>query len=273
MEVAQAQIRDIAGTPIHLAVHGQGPRVVMVHGSAQGSQVGGERHFANQAGLAERGWTIFTPDRPGHGLSPAPDRGDDAGADAVWVAELLGDGAHLVGHSFGGAVALATAALRPDAVRSLTLIEPALQKAGTDIPAVRKFIAQMIAISLFSFSRETRIKRFARLVGIPDSIRGGTSREEYRKMGEGLARLKLPGKAEIEAQLAAVKARGIPLTVVTGGWNAAFDAVGARGAELGGGRHVIIASPHHFPQNVNEEFNELLDGVMRDAEQRGPHGR
>lgn len=261
-----AQLHEIAGTPIHLSERGEGPRVVLVHGSAQGSQVGGEKHFANQASLAKRGWTIITPDRPGHGLSPAPDRGDDAAEDAVWVTELLGEGGHLVGHSFGGAVALAAAVRRPEVVRSLTLIEPALQKVGSDIPAVRKFLVRMIAIMLFSFSRETRIKRFANLVGIPDSIRGGTSKNEYRKMGEGLARLKLPTKAQILAQLAVVKDKGIPLFVVTGGWNAAFDAVGARAAQLGGGHHVIVRSPHHFPQNVSEEFNNLLDAAMRAAE-------
>lgn len=261
-----SQMRTVAGTPIHVVEHGAGPRVVLVHGSAQGGSVGGEKHFANQASLAARGWKIIIPDRPGHGLSPAPDRGDNAAEDAVWVAELLGSGGHLVGHSFGGAVALATAALRPEAVRSLTLIEPALQKVGSDIPAVRKFLAKMIAIMVFSFSRETRIKRFAKLVGIPDSIRGGTSKEEYRKMGEGLARLTLPTKAEILAQLSVVKEHGIPLVVVSGGWNEAFDAVGARVAEQGGGRHAVVRSPHHFPQNVSEEFNDLLDAAMRAAE-------
>lgn len=40
---------------------------------------------------------------------------------------LLGDGAHLVGHSDGGLVALRAAALRPAAVRSLCLFEPATQ--------------------------------------------------------------------------------------------------------------------------------------------------
>ena len=263
MATGEAQVRDVAGTPIHLTEHGEGPSVVLVHGSAQGSQVGGEQHFANQASLAARGWTIITPDRPGHGLSPAPDRGDDAAEDAVWVAELLGKGGHFVGHSFGGAVALAAAARRPELVRSLTLIEPALQKVGSDIPAVRWFLARMIAIMVFSFSREARIKRFAKLVGIPDSIRGGTSKEEYRKMGEGLARLTLPTKAKILAQLAVVKEKGIPLLVVSGGWNAAFDAVGARVAELGGGRYTVVRSPHHFPQNVSEEFNNLLDAAMR----------
>ena len=259
-------IRTVAGTPIHLTEQGAGPRVVLVHGSAQGSSVGGAKHFANQAGLATRGWTVVTPDRPGHGLSPAPDRGDDAGLDAVWAAELLGEGGHLVGHSFGGAVALAAAERRPEAVRTLTLIEPALQKAATDLWVVRWFIARMVGIVVTSLTPAMRITRICTLLGIPDSIRGGSSKEELDRIGRGFARVKLPSNDEIVAQLAVVKASKIPLTVVTGGWNAAFDAVAARVAELGGGRHVVIRSPHHFPQNVSEEFNELLDATMRAGE-------
>src|SRR5512138_3457520 len=37
----------------------------------------------------------------------------------------LGEPVHLVGHSYGGAVALHIALTRPELVRSLTLIEPA----------------------------------------------------------------------------------------------------------------------------------------------------
>ena len=103
-----------------------GPRVVTVHGSAQGSEVGGDKHFSRQAELAHQGLQIVVPDRPGHGRSPDPGRPDDAEADGAWVADMLNDGAHLVGHSFGGCVALAAAARRPEAVLSLTLIEPAV---------------------------------------------------------------------------------------------------------------------------------------------------
>ena len=266
MAEVDLQTRIIAGTPIHVVEHGSGPRVVLVHGSAQGSSVGGARHFANQAALAAMGWAVAIPDRPGHGLSPAPDRGDDADEDGVWVRELLGERGHLVGHSFGGAVALAAAARKPDGVLSLTLIEPALQKVAADLPVVRKFVLRLIATMLLSFSPAKRIERVARFLGIPDEIRGGSSPEEMRRMGKQFGRVKLPGKDEIRAQLQVIRQHGIPLTVVTGGWNAAFDAVAARVAELGGGRHVTIRSPHHFPQNVSNEFNELLDETMRRAE-------
>src|SRR3989442_3465750 len=73
----------------------------------------------------ERGesWGLILPHRPGFGTSPPLPRGDFA-AEAPLFAELLGEGAHLVGHSYGGVIALYAAALRPQAVRSLTVSEP-----------------------------------------------------------------------------------------------------------------------------------------------------
>ena len=240
-----------------------GPRVVLVHGSAQGSQVGGDTHWDNQQALADRGWQVLVPDRPGHGRSPYPGRPDDADLDGALIAELLGEGAHLVGHSFGGAVALAAAAQRPDLVKSLTVIEPAMQQLGTDIPAVRRFIFKLVRIMLFSLTPSRRILNFAAAVGIPESIRGGKSAEELASMGRGIKALRLPGKEALRQQLGVIEQRKMPFMVVTGGWNPAFEAVGARVAELGGGEQFVVASPHHFPQSISNEFNDLLDRFMR----------
>jgi pimeloyl-ACP methyl ester carboxylesterase len=53
---------------------------------------------------------------------------------------LLGDGAHLVGHSYGALGALFAAALRPDAVRSLTLVEPPVYGLARGYPAAEQFL-------------------------------------------------------------------------------------------------------------------------------------
>ena len=81
-----------------------------------------QRTWRHQLALAEH-WSLCLPDRPGFGASPPLDRGDFE-AEAPLIAELLGDGAHLVGHSYGAVIALHAAALRPHAVRSLTVSEP-----------------------------------------------------------------------------------------------------------------------------------------------------
>ena len=85
---------------------------MLIHGGTQGSAVGGSSHFATQERLANEGWQLLVPDRPGHGLSPARGCPDDAALDGEWAASIVGDGAHLVGHSFGACVALAAAVKR-----------------------------------------------------------------------------------------------------------------------------------------------------------------
>src|SRR6516225_7595311 len=96
---------------------GAGPPVLLVHGAV----TNGESSWSRQRPLGER-WELIVPDRRGFHPNP-PAGGTDFDVDAGDIAELLGPGAHLVGHSYGGIVSMLAADLRPDAVRSLTLVE------------------------------------------------------------------------------------------------------------------------------------------------------
>jgi pimeloyl-ACP methyl ester carboxylesterase len=112
--------------PITVTAWGDtGPKAMLIHGGVQGGLGGGPATFQMQKALANRGWRLLVPDRPGFGQSPS--RGpDNMEADAEWLTAHLDEGTHLIGHSFGGAVALLAAARQPSSVRSLILIEPAL---------------------------------------------------------------------------------------------------------------------------------------------------
>ena len=89
-------------------------------------------HAGAYAGLAEalHGLTLTAIDFIGHGKARDWDGVEDyhsaATQDAIAMAETLSQGQpiDLIGHSFGGTVALRIAATRPDLVRSLTLMEP-----------------------------------------------------------------------------------------------------------------------------------------------------
>jgi pimeloyl-ACP methyl ester carboxylesterase len=112
------------GARLHYRESGEGAPVVALHGSAStGAQ------WRSLTGCLEGRWRVITPDLPGYGLSElAPGRGMGLEADAAQIAGLaarLGRPVHLVGHSYGGAVALKLARIAPGLVRSLTLIEPA----------------------------------------------------------------------------------------------------------------------------------------------------
>jgi len=121
----EVQTADVGGRKISYAGAGQdGDVVLLIHG------FGGDKNswLFLQEPLAAR-HRVYALDLPGHGAS-AKDvgAGELAGvlADAVTgVLDALGAGrAHLVGHSMGGAVALAVAAGAPGRIASLTLIAP-----------------------------------------------------------------------------------------------------------------------------------------------------
>ena len=239
-------------------------KIVLVHGGVQGTKRLGSAHFAAQERLAELGYTLIVPDRPGHGKSPSPNRPDDAETDGELVAELLGDGAHLVGHSFGGCVALAAANKKPFAVKSLTLIEPGMQSLAIDKLPVLWFVLRLFAILKLTSSAEKRIKRFSKFMHIPSEAGGSAfSTEEYVAMGNAVSALKTASKETLVQQLTKVNQEGIPLLVVTGGWSKGVDVTAEVVAKLGNGKHVIIPSPHHFPQLISNKFNELLDQFIK----------
>jgi pimeloyl-ACP methyl ester carboxylesterase len=145
---------------VHVTVWGDGEPAVFVHGSFGW----GEETWREQRPLAER-YKLFVVDRRGFGSSPANGRVDFE-RDAADVAELLGDGAHLVGHSYGGVVSLLAAARRPDAVRSLIVIEPPAFGVARGNDAVEELIRNVQAASATEDPSEYRAA-FLRGFGFP----------------------------------------------------------------------------------------------------------
>ena len=88
--------------------------VVALHGWA--------RNRSDWAGALD-GLDALALDQPGFGAAPAPDDAWDTAAYAAWVAEVLEtlDRPVLVGHSFGGRVAIHLTASRPELVRGVVL--------------------------------------------------------------------------------------------------------------------------------------------------------
>ena len=103
--------------------------------------------------------TIAAPDLIGHGRSSwaAPWTID---ANAAAMAALLDDEADapvlVVGHSFGGAVALHLAAARPDHVAALLLLDPAI---GLDGDRMREIADAMLSSPDYPGVREARMEK------------------------------------------------------------------------------------------------------------------
>ena len=124
-----SQPSHVSTAPLFARRHGAGDRVLCLH-SSTGSHAQWRDLTEALAGRCE----TITPDLHGHGRSPAwpAEAANSLHIDAHAVSALLPDaddgsaapGVHLVGHSYGGAVALQIALREPRRVRSLTLYEP-----------------------------------------------------------------------------------------------------------------------------------------------------
>ena len=157
---------------LHVTRWGSGSPVLLIHGGPQGGPNGGETAWAKQRPLADEGWELVLPDRPGHARSPSQGP-ENIEHDAVWVAEMLGDGMHLVGiprrpHCDPGRE---PAARRCGADRS----RPPPPRWRPDHPAV---VAnrQAMATALSRATPRERHPAFARYAGIPPPASGEPGR-------------------------------------------------------------------------------------------------
>lgn len=141
----------------NLHVHRYGPpgpvQVVAIHGVTEHG-----RAWELLAGhLPEI--SIAAPDLLGHGRSPwaAPWTID---ANVAALAALIDDAADgpvvVVGHSFGGAVALQLAASRPGQVAALVLLDPAVALDGDQ---VREVVDGMVAFPYYTNAAEARAEK------------------------------------------------------------------------------------------------------------------
>jgi pimeloyl-ACP methyl ester carboxylesterase len=128
-------IATVHGSDLYYEVHGDaGDPVALLHGSWV------DHHSWDLVvpGFS-RALVTLTYDRRGHGESRGPSRAHPVRDDAEDLAGLLEAAdlypAHLVAHSYGGAVALRLAADRPEMVRSVTIHEPTFVGLLADDPA------------------------------------------------------------------------------------------------------------------------------------------
>ena len=240
---------------MHVEQWGHGPPVVLVHGSV----TGGRLTWSGQRPLAER-FGLVVMDRPGYGASP-PAGPEDFEVDAGLVAEVLGEGAHLVGHSYGGVVALLAAARRPEAVWSLTVIEPPAFALARGVPEVDALVEKLKA-HWRSGPRdpETFLRRFLELVGAAVSLPSPLP----PLLAQG-ARVLLTerGPWEADIPLDALRAASFPVLAVSGAHSRAFDAV-CDALELGASaRRAVIPGAGHSVQRAGAPFNAVLESFLR----------
>ena len=243
-------------TGLNVTVWGDGEPAVFVHGSFGW----GEETWREQRPLADS-HRLLLVDRRGFGGSPARGRVDFE-RDADDVAELLPNGAHLVGHSYGGVVSLLAAARNPRAVLSLTVIEPPALGLLRGDPVVDEFIATLREAGRAARDPSDYRARFLRNFGFPgpDEILAGRHLEA--------ARSSWTERSPAEAAIPFDVLEGIRTLVVRGDWGSAPPAAAERGGVI---FHAVcdvlvdrlhaesaIFPAAHNPQLLGGPFNERL---------------
>jgi pimeloyl-ACP methyl ester carboxylesterase len=139
---SESKFVEVEGTRLHFVIKGSGRPVVLIHGNPGSCEDWAKLYTP----LASR-FCAFSFDRPGHGQSDRPDRN---GAVTVEVqAQLLNSALGqlrverpiLVGHSWGGALALIYALSYPNAVAGLVLLAPAAYESEDGVSFLSKMPA------------------------------------------------------------------------------------------------------------------------------------
>jgi pimeloyl-ACP methyl ester carboxylesterase len=240
----------VALVSVHVEVVGQGPRLVLVHGS-----VGfGQEVWAPQRRLAER-FTLVVATRSGYPPNPPLVR-IDFEDQARELADLLEPGDHLVGHSYGGVVSLLAAGLSPELLRSLTVMEPPAFGVALDDPAVREFLGAFEP----DYPRDPKgyLEFFMPLVGsairLPDPLPPTLEAGARAAIAE-----RFPNEAVIPFE--SLRRAAFPKLVVSGAHHPAFDAVcDVLERELRAERAVVTGAGHSIARAPG--FNEVLVGFI-----------
>ena len=254
--------RDVGtdGGPVttHLFVEswGDGTPVVLVHGSL----ATGAEEWNAQRPLADEGFRLLVPDRRGYGRSPRAD-GEDFLRDAEDIERLMGDGAHLVGHSYGGLGVLFAAARRPEATLSVTLLEPGAFALGQHDPAARALMRQVRDLWPQDLPDDVWVVRFLKLVGSdPDAFP-----PDFLAVALPLVSLVRRGRPpwESDLPLAELACRTFPKLVVSGAHHAGFEAICDDVAAKIRASRMVIAGAGHEVQFTGRPLNDALLALWR----------
>ncbi len=113
------------GLKFHYQQAGAGPDVMLVHGLTGDLSIW---LLCQAMQTLSASWRVTAFDLRGHGYSEVPPRGytsADLAGDLLGLLDVFGaENAHVIGHSFGGVVAVHAAVLAPERISSVVLSDP-----------------------------------------------------------------------------------------------------------------------------------------------------
>jgi pimeloyl-ACP methyl ester carboxylesterase len=256
---------------------GTGPAVLFVHG-----QPGLGSDFDAVAALLEADHRLIAPDRPGYGASQGPplSMAENARVLADLLEERRAVPATVVGHSYGGGIAILLAAARPELVSGLVLagsVGSEESLSGVDRVLATPVIGDALsAATLFTFGlivpkamgvARFAVGRVARLrAALPDSsylAGAGAGRAVWRTFVFEQRAL----MSEIQQVESSLELLGAPTAVMSGEWDFVVPPVVARSiaAQVKGATLVTVPQVGHF---LPRDAPAAMAGAVRSVEER-----
>jgi pimeloyl-ACP methyl ester carboxylesterase len=243
---------QVDGASLAYTDRGSGEAVVLVHGSASD-----QRSWQGQLDALASGHRVIAYSRRYHWPNTPIAAGVDYAmaehvADLAALLRSLGAApAHLIGHSYGGFVALLLALQQPALVRSLVLAEPPLI---TLFVSNRPRARQVLRLLLTRPRTALALVRFGATGMGPATAaaRRGDMEQAMRRMGHAV--LGPAAYARLSAsRLAQVRANAVPAEFLGSGF-APLDGAALRGVQV----PVLLVQGQHSPRL----FHRLLDALQ-----------
>ena len=250
----------INGLETYYAVEGQGAPVVLLHGWGTSSQ-----SLTPLCGALATTFHVLAVDLPGFGWSQPPPSAWGAQEYAGHILRLMQetgiDRAALVGHSFGGRVAIALAAAEPTRVSRLALVA----SAGVRPPRRAGHFVRVATVKL--------VKRFFSLPGwgatgqrIIAKVSGRVGSRDYRAAGNMRPTLVKVVNEDLTPILPVIQA---PTLILWGDRDqeVSRSAMEAMATQITQSRLVVFAGAGHFAfLDAPEEFHLILREFLQAGE-------
>jgi len=280
----QGRILQIQGHRVHAVISGKGPDLVLVHGASGNAR---DMTFSLAPRLA-RHFRVIAIDRPGLGYTDRINRSgativDQAGLLAATARELGADRPVVLGHSYGGAVALAWAVHHPGTLSALVTLAAPSNPWESDLSTYYKILSHPIlgplAIPLITaFIPDARVKTEIAAIFTPDPVPDGYT--DHVGAGLTLRRHSLRAnalqRARLLPQIKALHTRydriGVPTEIVHG---TADTTVGLTihseplSKQINGARLTRLEGVGHMPHHAAEDA--IVEAVRRAARRAGLH--
>lgn len=277
----EGQILDVDGHQVHAIVMGDGPDLVLLHGSG-----GNIRDLTlSLAPELAKTYRVILLDRPGHGytdrLGQNTSLRDQAHLLSQAARQLGADKPIVMGHSFGGAVALAWAVYLPDRLSALIPLAAPSNPWTTGVSAYYRLTAHpltapLVNPALTAFVPDARVETAVANVFAPDPVPTGyldhfgaalTLRRDSLR-ANALQRVSL--LPQIEAMVPLYPDISVPTEIVHG---TADDTVGLSihsellADQIPGAALTRLPGIGHMPQHASP--TAVIDAIHRAAKRAG----